>query len=52
MNLQQWFSKRQSRRRAIRNLGILAGAGLSIDAGVFAAAKVAASTFADDSITS
>ncbi len=49
MNLQQWFSKRQSRRRAIRNLGILAGAVLSIDAGVFAAGKVAASTFADDS---
>src|SRR5436309_2541641 len=47
MDLRQWFSKRQSRRRAIRNLGILAGAGLSID-GVFAAGKVAASTFAND----
>jgi phospholipase C len=44
MDLRQWFSKRLSRRRAIRNLGILAGAGLSIDAGIFAASRVAAET--------
>lgn len=44
MDLRQWFSKRLSRRRAIRNLGILAGAGLSIDAGIFAASRVVAET--------
>lgn len=44
MDLQQWFSVRQSRRRAIRNLSILAGIGLSIDAGVFAARAVSASS--------
>src|SRR5713101_530642 len=44
MDLQQWFSVRQSRRRAIRNLSILAGIGLSIDAGVFAAREVSASS--------
>jgi phospholipase C len=49
MDLRQWFSTRLSRRRAIRNLGILAGAGLSIDAGIFAASKVAAETLAANS---
>lgn len=49
MDLRQWFSMRLSRRRAIRNLGILAGAGLSIDAGIFAASKVAAETLAGNS---
>jgi phospholipase C len=44
MDLRQWFSLRLSRRRAIRNLGILAGAGLSIDAGIFAASRVTAET--------
>ena len=39
------FSMRLSRRRAIRALGILAGVGLPIDAGIFAAHKVLASNF-------
>ena len=43
MDLRQWFSTRQSRRRALRNLGILAGAGLSIDAGIQAVGRAAAS---------
>src|SRR5437763_13659383 len=45
MDLRQWFNMRLSRRRAIRNLGILAGAGLSIDAGIFAASKVTAEKY-------
>ncbi len=49
MDLRQWFSIRLSRRRAIRNLGILAGAGLSIDAGIFAARRVTAEKYASNS---
>ncbi len=45
MDLQQWFSMRLSRRRAIRDLGILAGVGLPINAGIFAAHKVLATNF-------
>src|SRR5271157_3797888 len=45
MDLRQWFSMRLSRRRAIRDLGILVGVGLPIDAGIFAAHKVLASNF-------
>ncbi len=45
MDLRQWFSMRLSRRRAIRALGILTGAGLSIDAGIFAASRVAAEKY-------
>ena len=45
MDPRQWFSIRLSRRRAIRNFGLLAGAGLSIDAGIFAASKVYAANF-------
>ena len=45
MDLRQWFSTRLSRRRVIRNFGLLAGAGLSIDAGIFAASKVYAAKF-------
>ncbi len=48
MDLRQWFTTRLSRRRAIRNLGILAGAGLSIDAGIFAASKVTAEKYASN----
>lgn len=40
MDLQQWFSMRLSRRRALRNLGILAGAGLSIEAGICRASNL------------
>ncbi|HZS79546.1 MAG TPA: alkaline phosphatase family protein [Ktedonobacteraceae bacterium] len=47
MNVRRWFHTRQSRRKALRNLGILAGAGLTIDAGVLAARKVAASSDAN-----
>jgi phospholipase C len=49
MDLRQWFTMRLSRRQAIRNLGILAGTALSIDAGIFTARKVAASMYAGDS---
>jgi phospholipase C len=49
MDLQQWFSTRLSRRRAIRNLGILAGVGLSIDAGIVVAGRVTAQTHASNS---
>ena len=48
MDLRQWFNMRLSRRRAIRNLGILAGAGLSIDAGIFAASRVTAEKYASN----
>ena len=43
MNLRQWFNTRQSRRRALRNLGIIAGAGLSIDASIRVVSGAAAS---------
>ena len=43
MDLHNWFKLRQSRRKVIRNLGILAGAGIAIDAGLLVAERVAAS---------
>ena len=43
MNPRQWFSLRQSRRSALKNLGILAGAGVALEAGVFAASRAFAS---------
>jgi len=46
MDLRQWsnvFYRRQSRRRMLRNLGIVAGAGLSLDAGLVAIKHAAAS---------
>ena len=49
MDLQRWFSMRLTRRRAIRDLGILAGVGIPIDAGIFAAHNVLASTSEKDS---
>lgn len=49
MDLRQWFRVRQSRRRALRNLGILAGVGLSIDAGITATRKAAASMLSSGS---
>jgi phospholipase C len=48
MHLRQWFSMRLSRRRAIRIFGILAGAGLSIDAGIFAASRATAEKYASN----
>src|SRR5713226_6864183 len=43
MDLQQWFNKRQSRRRTLQQLGVLAGAGLTLDAGIFSASTAKAS---------
>ncbi len=43
MDLQQWFNKRQSRRRTLQQLGVLAGAGLTLDAGIFSASTAMAS---------
>lgn len=43
MNLQQWFLRRQSRRSVLKKLGILAGAGVALDAGAFAVNKTFAS---------
>ena len=48
MDLRQWFGMRLSRRRAIRDLCILAGVGIPIDAGIFAAHNVLASTSEKD----
>ena len=45
MDLRQWFSMHLSCRLAIRALGILAGAGLSIDAGIFAASRATAEKY-------
>lgn len=42
MDLRTWFSKRQSRRRALRSIGMMAGAGLAVDAGILAAEKMTA----------
>ena len=43
MNLKHWFSLRQSRRKALRNLGLIAGTGLAIDAGALLARDATAS---------
>lgn len=43
MNLRQWFSRQQSRRSVLKKLGILAGAGVALDAGAFAVNKTFAS---------
>src|SRR5712692_5148940 len=43
MDLQQWFNKRQFRRRTLQQLGVLAGAGLTLDAGIFSASTAMAS---------
>src|SRR5437588_12960109 len=48
MDLREWFNIRQSRRRALHNLGILTGVGLSLDAGILAANRAAASVFQSD----
>ncbi len=41
--MDQWFNRRQSRRRMLQKLGVLAGAGLALDAGIFTINKVGAS---------
>src|SRR5947199_344383 len=41
--MDQWFNRRQSRRRMLQKLGVLAGAGLALDAGTFTINKVGAS---------
>ncbi len=48
MNLVQWFSRRQTRRQALRSIGILAGAGLALDAGALAINKALAIRSAAD----
>ena len=45
MDLRHWFDRRVSRRHAIRNFGILAGASLSLDAGLFAVSRAAAEQY-------
>jgi phospholipase C len=42
MNLRDWFNRRQSRRKALQTIGMIAGAGLAVDAGVLAVEKVTA----------
>lgn len=51
MDLRQWFTIRQSRRRALRNLGLLAGSGLAIDAGIVAARNAGATVLQSDAAT-
>ena len=46
--MDKWFRRRQSRRRMLQKLGILAGAGLSLEAGVFTVDKAMASMVSDD----
>src|SRR5712692_4298916 len=41
--MDKWFNRRQSRRRMLQKLGVLAGAGLALDAGIFTINKVGAS---------
>src|SRR6267154_5597788 len=41
--MDQCFNRRQSRRRVLQKLGVLAGAGLALDAGIFTINKVGAS---------
>ncbi len=43
MDLQQWFREPLSRRRMLRNLGMFAGASLTVNAGTFTLSKVIAS---------
>src|SRR5947209_12457582 len=51
MDLQEWFSRRHSRRRMLQGLGTLAGAGLALEAGIFTLNKARAFTV-DDNATS
>src|SRR6266487_3623475 len=48
MDLQEWFSRRHSRRRMLQRLGIFAGAGLALDAGIFTINKARAFMTKDD----
>ena len=41
--MDQWFNRRQSRRRMLQKLGMIAGASLALDAGIFTINKVGAS---------
>ncbi len=43
MDLRNWFNERLSRRRALRTLGLVAGAGIAADAGVLTVERVTAS---------
>ena len=48
MDLRQWFTARQSRRSMLQNLGILAGLGLTYEAGVFATRETRAAIVGSD----
>ena len=48
MDLRQWCNIRQSRRRMLQNLGIIFGAGLTLDAGISSVSKVLASMHSPD----
>src|SRR5947209_3605412 len=48
MDLQEWFSRRRSRRRMLQGLGTLAGAGLALEAGIFTLNKAHAFTVDDN----
>ena len=48
MDLQQWFNIRQSRRRMLQKLGIVAGFGLALDVGISSISKALASMDSPD----
>ncbi|HYL42962.1 MAG TPA: alkaline phosphatase family protein [Ktedonobacteraceae bacterium] len=48
MDLRQWLTSRQSRRSMLQNLGILAGLGLTYEAGVFATRETRAAIVGSD----
>ena len=48
MDLRQWFTSRQSRRSMLQNLGILAGLGLTYEAGMFATRETRAAIVGSD----
>jgi len=48
MDLRQWCNIRQSRRRMLQNLGIIFGAGLTLDVGISSVSKVLASMHSPD----
>ncbi len=49
MDLRHWFNERLSRRRALRTIGLVAGAGLATEAGVLAVERLSASALTSQS---